>query len=128
MKKLLLLICTTTLFFACNISGEKDRNEGVEIWKLVETKVSIGGPAKYVPADREEFIEFLPDSKVRNSNGWCGEGSETEVTYSEDGIINTNCQGSGSLVFEMKDDFLIIRNPACIEACDYKYEKVASRL
>ena len=93
-------------------------------WKLVETRVSIGGPAEYVPAEAEEYIEFLNDSKVRKSNGWCGEGTQTEVSYSEDGTILTNCNNSGAMLFEMDGDHLILRNPNCIEACDYKYEQV----
>lgn len=93
-------------------------------WKLVETRVSIGGPAEYVPTETEEYIEFLADSKVRKSNGWCGEGIQTEVSYSEDGTINTNCNNSGKMVFERDGEFLILRNPNCIEACDYKYQQV----
>lgn len=123
MKKILLLLFTATIFYACN-SIDGDKTEEGNTWELVETRVSIGGPAEFVPADRDETIEFLANSRVRNSNGWCGEGSETTVNYSEDGIINTSCNGSGSLVFEIIDGYLIIRNPACIEACDYKYERV----
>lgn len=95
-------------------------------WKLVETRVSIGGPAEYVPAETEEYIEFLTDSKVRKSNGWCGEGTETVVSYSEDGTIHTNCNNSGTMLFEREGEFLILRNPSCIEACDYKYERVGN--
>ncbi len=126
MKKILLLLFTASIFSACNtIDGDKVV-EG-NTWKLIETRLSIGGPAEYVPADRDETIEFIANSKVRNNNGWCGEGSETVVDYSENGTIHTNCNGSGSLVFEIKDGFLILRNPDCIEACDYKYEKVGTR-
>ena len=109
------------------LSGCFSANEDLLVesrWKLVETRVSIGGPAEYVPVETEDYIEFLADSKVRKSNGWCGEGNETIVSYSNDGVINSNCEGSGTLVFELEDDFLIVRNPSCIEACDYKYEKV----
>lgn len=127
MKKIFILFCTTTIFLACNISGEKEGIEKGETWKLIESRVSIGGPAEYSPVDHEEFIEFLSDSKVRKSNGWCGEGSPTEVRYSENGTIFTNCNGSGTIVFKKEGDHLILRSPNCIEACDYKYEKVAAR-
>ncbi len=117
------MMLLSVLFTGCFSASEE--NSLVESrWKLIETRVSIGGPAEYVPADRVEFIEFLADSKVQNSAGWCGEGSETVVSYSIDGTIKTNCNGSGTMLFEMEGEFLILRNPSCIEACDYKYEKV----
>ena len=124
-KKLIIMPLLSILFTGCFSANEE--NSLVESrWKLIETRVSIGGPAEYVPADHEEFIEFLSDSKVRNSNGWCGEGSETVVGYSDDGTIQTNCIGTGTILFTKEGEFLILRNPACIEACDYKYEKVDS--
>lgn len=124
MKKgiLSVVLLLSVLFTGCFSANEE--NSLVESrWKLIETRVSIGGPAEYVPVDRVEFIEFLADSKVRNSAGWCGEGSVTVVGYS-DGTIQTNCNGSGTMLFEIDGEFLILRNPACIEACDYKYERV----
>ena len=124
MKKILILLCTVSLFLACNISGDKDSIEADEKWKLIETRVSIGGAAEYSPAEYEEFIEFLADTKVRKSNGWCGEGSPTEVEYSEEGTIFTNCNGSGTVVFKIEGDHLILRGSNCIEACDYKYKRV----
>jgi len=124
MKKILLLLCIASSFLACDISGEKDEIKAGEKWKLIETRVSMGGPAEYVPAETEEYIEFLTDSKVRKSNGWCGEGRETIVTYSEDGTIHTNCNNSGTRIFKFEGGFLILRNPNCIEACDYKYARV----
>lgn len=125
MKKGILPIVFILSILVSGCFTAKEENSVVESrWQLIETRVSIGGPAEYVPADKEEIIEFLADSRVRNSNGWCGEGSETVVSYSEDGTINTNCNGSGMLLFEIIDDYLILRNPSCIEACDYKYERV----
>ncbi len=124
MKKAIFLI---TIILCILLAGCFSANEDSLIesrWKLVETRVSIGGPAEYVPAETEEYIEFLSDSQVRKSNGWCGEGRATTVSYSQEGTIQTNCNNSGTMLFEKNGEFLILRNPSCIEACDYKYEQV----
>lgn len=127
MKKAIILIVLVIniIFTGCFSASEDSLIESR--WKLVETRLSIGGPAEYVPAETEEYIEFLADSKVRKSNGWCGEGTQTEISYSADGVINTNCNNSGTVLFEIDGDHLILRNPNCIEACDYKYKRVSGR-
>ena len=93
-------------------------------WKLIETRISPGGHVEFTPTDKEEIIEFLPNFKVRNSNGWCGGGSNDTVSYSEDGVIHTNCNGDSKILFEISGDIMIARGSTCIEACDYKYERV----
>lgn len=125
MKKTILLFIATAVLSACGSSNGEKIVEG-NTWKLIETRVSIGGPAEFTPVTNTEFIQFLSNSEVIKSNGWCGEGRERTVIYSEEGIIYTNCNGSGELLFEIKEDIMIVRNPACIEACEYKYKKVAT--
>jgi len=125
MKKNYLIFIATALSIACGSSNEEKIVEG-NTWKLIETKVSIGGPAEFTPVSNTEYIQFLSNSEVIKSNGWCGEGRERTVIYSEDGTIYTNCNGAGELLFEIQEDIMIVRNPACIEACEYKYKKVAT--
>ena len=127
MKKTILLFIATVVLSACGSSNEEKIVEG-NTWKLIETKVSIGGPAEFTPVTNTEYIQFLSNSEVIKSNGWWGEGRERTVIYSEDGIIYTNCNGSADLLFEINDDIMIVRNPACIEACEYKYKKVATSI
>ncbi|CAM4242236.1 hypothetical protein [Gillisia limnaea] len=124
MKKLV-LTCLLTAFIAfsgCNSAEENLPAEGIA-WELVETKVSIGGLTEFTPTDKIESIEFLSNNKVRNTNGWCGEGSPQIAEYAE-GVITTNCNRTGKLNFKIDGTIMIVSNPACIEGCDYKYQKV----
>ncbi|QED37721.1 hypothetical protein FK178_08290 [Antarcticibacterium arcticum] len=124
MRKIILCCVAAFMLSSCE-SLESDKVKEGSSWKLIEKKVSIGGPAEFTPVSESEYIQFLSNSEVIKSNGWCGEGRERTVIYSKDGTILTNCNGSGKLLFTIEKDIMIIRNPACIEACDYKYKKVS---
>lgn len=122
-KSFLYLIALNILFVGCNSTEKEGITEG-SIWKLIETRVSPGGQVEFTPTNEVEFIEFQKNNEVRKNSGWCGDGSSNVVSYDEDGTIFTNCNISGTLNFEITGDIMIIKNPACIEACDYKYERV----
>ncbi len=109
---------------ACNTVGESSLEVNSR-WELVESKVSIGGPAQFTPTDQVEFVEILSSNEIRNTNGWCGEGEPTTAPYAS-GVININCNMNSVLNFSIDDDIMIISNPACIEGCEYKYRRVKS--
>lgn len=125
MKKgiLFIAVCLSFYFVGC-FSATEDERIVESRWKLIETRISPGGHVEFTPTEQEEIIEFLPDLKVKNSNGWCGDASNDTVTYSEDGVIHTNCNGGGDRLFEINGDIMIVRGSNCIEACDYKYRRV----
>ncbi|CAN5332428.1 hypothetical protein BH23BAC2_BH23BAC2_27460 [soil metagenome] len=121
MKKIVLFSILCFLFFSCISTGDENIVEG-NTWKLIETRVSIGGAAEFTPTKDYEIIQFLPNNRVWKSNGWCGEEEAGTINY-ENNTFQTNCEQSDKLLFEIEGDIMIVRNPSCIEACDYKYQR-----
>lgn len=105
---------------SCSVDID-DTQEVLSTWRLIETRISEGGEASFVPTEIDEVITFYTNSKIMRNTAWCTDSDNFFADYSLDGEIFTSCSATASLNFVIDGDIMILSNPSCIEVCEYKY-------
>lgn len=135
MKNSLLLITSLLFLIACD--PEESVSESLKTalplvgqWKLVEQKVSIGGPATWQKVDNGDTFTLKEDGSFSNLQifGDCSTG--TFEATDDELILTYNCaDDTKPFTYALKrDNEAIILSPKtviCTDGCEYKYQKTS---
>lgn len=123
----------TAVNFETEISGK---------WKLIESKISSGGPEMIIEAvkDGDEFLFRNDLSFTSTARNECNNGtytySKTNSLQHTELELNFECSTSSSTIrtviyavtFSSPDQMILTPlDPRCIEGCSFTYQKIISK-
>ena len=94
-------------------------------WQLTETYISPGGHTEWKAVEDGPVFQINEEGTYTYSDLNCDSGS-----YELNGAalkLMPNCEEEQEITFllmELSENVMVLRNAACIEACNYKYLRI----